>query len=166
MPKQVGKAEPPKGLSRLLWRAPIWIYRLGLGGLIKGRMLLLRHIGRSSGLPRENVLEIVDFDDDSQTYYVAAGFGKNSDWYRNIVKQPQVTIVVGRRAIPVTAVPLPPEESGRAMANYAQRNPKAAKSLMRIIGYEVDGTDEDYFILGRDAIPFVAFKPRSAGNPG
>ena len=161
MPEQVGKAEPPKGFSRLIWRAPIWIYRLGLGGLIKSRMLLLHHTGRSSGLPRENVLEIVDYDAQHQTYYVAAGFGKKSDWYRNILKQPQVEIVVGRRELPVTAVPLSPDESGQALVAYAQRNPKAAKSLMHICGYKVDGSDEDYFILGRDFIPFIAFQPRS-----
>lgn len=160
MPEKVGKAEPPKGLSRLLWRAPIWIYRLGLGGLIKKRMLLLHHTGRKSGLPRQNVLEIVDHDQVTGTYYVASGFGKKSDWYKNIVKQPDVTITVGRVETPVMAVPLPPEESGQALVDYAHRNPTAAKTLMKICGYKVDGSDEDYFIMGRDIVPFIALKPR------
>ena len=160
MPEKVGKAEPPKGFSRLLWRAPIWIYRLGLGGLIKKRMLLLHHTGRKSGLPRQNVLEIVDHDQATGTYYVASGFGKKSDWYKNITKQPDVTITVGRKEMPVTAVPLPPEESGQALVDYAHRNPTAARSLMKICGYKVDGSDQDYFIMGRDIVPFIALKPR------
>lgn len=160
MPKKVGKAEPPKGFSRLLWRAPIWIYRLGLGGLIKNRMLLLRHIGRNSGLPRQNVLEIVDHDPATGTYWIASGFGKQSDWYRNILEQPQVVIVVGQKELPVTAVPLSPDESGKAMVSYARRNPKAAKNLMRLCGYEVDGSEEDYFLMGQDIIPFIALVPR------
>jgi deazaflavin-dependent oxidoreductase (nitroreductase family) len=161
MPEKVGKAEPPKGFSRLLWRAPIWIYRLGLGGLIKKRMLLLQHTGRKSGLPRQNVLEIVDHDEATDTYYVASGFGKKSDWYKNIVKQPNVTITVGRKEIPVMAAPLSPDESGQALVAYAHRNPTAAKNLMKICGYKVDGSDEDYFIIGRDIVPFIALKPRS-----
>jgi hypothetical protein len=57
-------------------------------------------------------------------------------------------------------VPLPPEESGRAMVQYAQRHPNAAQNLVSICGYKVDGSDEDYFILGRDIIAFIAVKPR------
>jgi len=160
-PEKTGKGEPPKGFSRLLWRAPIGIYRLGLGGLISGRMLLLHHTGRKSGQPRQNVLEIVDRDEATNTYYVASGFGKKSDWYRNIVKNPDVMITVGRKNIPVRATPLPPEESAQAMVDYSHRNPRAAKELMRICGWKVDGSDEDYFIMGRDQVPFIALRPRT-----
>ena len=59
MAKQVKKLEPPQGCSRLLFRAPVWLYRLGLGGLFGKRMLLLNHTGRKSGLPRQAVLEVV-----------------------------------------------------------------------------------------------------------
>ena len=34
------------------------------------------------------------------------------------------------------------------MVQYAQRHPKAAKNLMSICGYKVDGSDEDYFHHG------------------
>ena len=162
MPEKVGKAEPPKGFSRLLWRAPIWIYRLGLGGLMGGRFLLLNHTGRVSGQLRQNVLEVVDHDEGSNTYTIAAGFGQKSDWYKNILKTPEVTIQVGRREMAMTAVPMQPEDSGQAMVEYAHRNPRAAKELMRICGYKVDGSDEDYYILGRDIIPFIILQPRGS----
>ena len=160
MPEQVGMAKPPRGISRLLWRAPIWIYRLGLGGLIKKRMLLLHHVGRVSGEPRENVLEIVDQDSETGSYTVASGFGKKSERYNNIVKQPDVSITVGREEKPVRARPLSPDDSGRAIVDYATRHPKAAKTLMSICGYKVDGSDEDYFIMGRDIVPFVLLELR------
>lgn len=32
--------------SRRLMRAPIWLYRARLGGLLGGRLLMLEHIGR------------------------------------------------------------------------------------------------------------------------
>ena len=160
MPEQVGMGEPPEGFSRLLWRAPIWIYRLGLGGLIKKRMLLLHHVGRISGKPRENVLEIVDQDIERGSYSVASGFGKKSDWYKNIVKQPDVSITVGQAEIEVKARPLSPKESGQALVKYAKRHPKAAKNLMSICGYKVDGSDEDYIVMGRNIVPFVELEPR------
>ena len=160
MPERVGKGKPPKGLSRLLWRAPIWIYRLGLGGVIKKRMLLLHHVGRISGKERKNVLEIVGHDAESGSYTVASGFGKRSDWYKNVIKEPDVSITVGRNVLLVRARPLAPDDSGLAMVNYAQHHPKAAKNLMSICGYRVDGSDDGYFVVGRDNVPFVALEPR------
>jgi len=115
-----------------------------------------------SGQPRQNVLEVVDHDEAAKTYTAAAGFGKKSDWYKNILKTPEVTIQVGNREMTMTAVPLEPEDSGQAMVAYAHRNPRAAKELMRICGYKVDGSDEDYFILGRDIIPFIILQPRGS----
>ena len=155
---------PPTGLSRLLWRAPIWLYRVGLGGLLGSHFVLLNHVGRRSGQPRQTVLEVVDRDDKTGTIAIASGFGKGSDWYRNILKQPDVTIQLGRKTLAVTAVPLTPAASGQAMVDYAHRNPRAAKQLMRLVGYEVDGTDRDYFELGRDQVPFVILRPRRSGD--
>ena len=161
MPEKVGKVEPPKGFSRLLWRAPIWLYRLGVGGILGSRFLLLNHTGRVSGLPRQTVLEVVHRNAGARAYTVASGFGAKSDWYQNILKTPEVSIQIGRKQLAATANPLGPEASGQAMVDYAQRNPRAAQGLMRICGYRVDGTAEDYFILGRDFIPFVELKTHS-----
>ena len=160
MPEKTGNVEPPRGVSRLFWRAPIWIYRLGLGGLIKKRMLLLHHVGRISGNQRQNVLEIVEHDEVIGTYTVASGFGKKSDWYKNILKQPDVSITVGRANIAVTARPLAPDDSGQAMLQYAKRHPKAARNLMSICGYKVDGGEADYFIMGHDYVLFVLLEQR------
>jgi len=161
MPKIIGDPQPPTGLRRLLFRAPIWLYTVGLGGMMSGRFLLLNHTGRKSGQPRQTALEVVDFDPELGTSFVASGFGKESDWYLNILKTPDVTIQRGSKIIPATAHPLTPEDSGQAMVDYAQRNPRAAKQLMRLCGYEVDGSDADYFAMGHDFLPFVALSPRN-----
>ena len=144
-----------------MFRAPIWLYNIGLGELMGGRFLLLNHTGRKSGQPRQTVLEVVDFDPELGTYFVASGFGNKSDWYLNVLKTPDVAIQVGSKTFPAKARALTAGESGQAMVDYAQRNPRAAKQLMRLCGYEVDGSDEDYFVMGRDIIPFVALSPRN-----
>ena len=158
MPEKIKDVKPPTGLGRLLWRAPIWLYRLHLGWLLDGRFLLLNHVGRKSGLPRRAVIEVAKYDPETQTCFVASGFGKKSDWYRNLLKTPDATIQVGRKKMRVTAVTLTPDQSAAMMVDYARRNPNAARNLCRIIGYKVDGTEEDYAIIGRDYVPFMAFK--------
>ena len=111
MVKKIRQINPPRGFIRLLWRAPIWIYRTGFGWLMGNRYLLVNHIGRKSGLPRQAVLEVVDYDIDSGTYTIASGFGAKSDWYQNLLKTPETTIQVGQKKLAVTAVPLLPEEA-------------------------------------------------------
>ncbi len=158
MAKKTKELTPPKGVARLLYRTPIWIYRLGLGGLLGDRFLLLNHIGRKTGLPRQAVLEVVRHDKDTDTFIVAAGFGARSQWYQNILKTPQVSIQVGRRKIAVTAEPLPPEQAGQEIADFARRYPREAK-MAGWLGYEVDGTEEDYYQAGT-MMMLVALRPR------
>ena len=160
MPERIGHPKPPRGFKRLFFRAPVWCYRLGCGWLLGKRFLLLTHTGRRSGLPRQTVLEVVDYDPDTGTYVIASGYGKQSDWYRNLLKTPEVTIQVGQQKMNVVAHPLTPEESGEAMVNYTRRYPTAARYFCRKMGYQVDGSDDDYRTVGQEAIPFIALRQR------
>ncbi|MCA9968972.1 MAG: nitroreductase family deazaflavin-dependent oxidoreductase, partial [Anaerolineales bacterium] len=128
--------------------------------LLGGRFLLLNHVGRKSGQPRQAVLEVVDYDAAHDTYFVASGFGRRAQWFQNLQANPEVTIQVGRRRLAVTADIFPPEESGARMADYARRHPRAAAGLLRLIGYEADGSEAQYREIGRDHIPFIALRPK------
>lgn len=163
MPEKVMDVKrPSSGFTRWMFRAPIWLYRIGLGGLMTNRMVLLNHVGRKSGKMRQAVVEVAKYDKANDIVYVASGWGAKSDWYRNLLANPDIMIQMGWRKMAVTAVPLSPEQSGEAMRDYARHYPTAAKVLSkRLLGYEVDGSDEDYYALGHDAVPFIALKPRS-----
>ena len=62
--KIVKNVQPPAGLTRFLFRVPIHLYRLRLGWLFGSRLLLLNHIGRVSGKPRQTILEVAERDGD------------------------------------------------------------------------------------------------------
>ena len=76
-----------------------------------GHFLLLTHVGRKSGLPRQTILEVLLHDRAKDVYYVMAGWGVRSDWVKNIEKTPQVQIRVGRRQVCALARRLPPVEA-------------------------------------------------------
>ncbi|MEU5990740.1 nitroreductase family deazaflavin-dependent oxidoreductase [Spirillospora sp. NPDC047418] len=147
---------PPKGLGRTLARLPVHLYRMRLGRLMGARFLLLEHTGRKSGRPRQVVLEVIEHSEDG--YIVCSGFGPRADWYRNVLAHPGVTIQVGRRRLDATAHPLTPAEGGEILARYAPRHPKAAARLVRLMGFIVDGTADDYRRVGRD-LPFLRLSP-------
>lgn len=127
----------PSGTARLAakllstrWfvRAPIWLYRAGLGFLFGNRLLMLEHIGRRSGLTRYVVLEVVDRTDDA--YTVAAGFGERAEWLRNLDAHPQAHISVGtRRRVPVVAHRMTADEAADALRHYAAKHPRAWDKL-------------------------------------
>lgn len=158
MVKQLKTVHPPKGIARLAFRLPILFYRFGLGWMMGNRFLQLTHTGRKSGLPRKTVLEVVDYDPATGNYYAAAGFGSKSDWVRNIQANPEVEVQSGREKTRARAVALPPEEAGERLLCYARRHPLAFQELVKFMGYEVDGSDEDIRALG-GYIRLFSFQP-------
>ena len=43
MPTKIKDVRPPHGLTRLLMRFPIWLFRMHLGWMVEERFLLLTH---------------------------------------------------------------------------------------------------------------------------
>jgi len=157
--EQIRKVKPPRGLSRLLYRFPIFLYQIGLGRLFGGRFLMLTHVGRISGRPRNAVLEIIRRDEIGKAYYVLAAFGEGSDWVRNLRAHPDVEITTGGRHINVTAEFLTEGDAEGEVLEYARRSPLAARTLPRLIGYRVDGSEEGYRELARHLL-VVRFRSR------
>ena len=151
--------QPPTGITRFLFRIPIHLYWLRLGWLFGSRLVLLKHVGRVTGKPRQTVLEVVEHDGDS--YVVASGWGPAAAWYRNIHHTPDVTIQVGQRTIPVMAIPLSKDEGAEVFVRYGSRHRNVAKYMLaRALGFSVDGSDADFRAVGR-RLPFVRFVPRA-----
>lgn len=163
------KGGPPRaGWRRAVLRAPIALYRLGLGGLLGHRVVLLTHTGRVSGLPRQVVLEVVGRGGEPGGYVIASGYGERSQWFRNIVATPAVRYQVGARAYAGTAVPFPAEESGRRLADYAERHPRTAAKLMSALGHEPHSR-ADFEALGADrrtGVPLVSLRPSGSSGTG
>ena len=155
--KKIKNPEPPSGLSRWVFRFPIWLYRWGLGWMLGQRFLMLTHTGRKSGLSRQTVLEVVKPDPEHQTYYVASGFGEKSDWYRNVMVNTDVTIQVGKKRYSAQAERLSEEDAEEVLMDYARRHPATLHELARFMGYQIDDTEEDYRALGR-VLPIIAFR--------
>jgi deazaflavin-dependent oxidoreductase (nitroreductase family) len=160
MMKIVRSIRPPAGLTRSLFRLPISLYGVGLGWLFGKRLLLLNHIGRVTGKPRQTILEVVEHDATDGSYVVASGWGPDAAWYRNILQDPDVTIQIGSRTVPVRAVPLSENEGAEIFSRYVARHRRLATYMLpRVLGISVDGSDADFREVGR-RMPFVRFATR------
>lgn len=73
----------------------IWLWRLGFRRWINiwpgviGRIMVLTHKGRKTGVWRRTPVNYARIGDN---LYCTAGFGRHTDWYRNILANPGVEV--------------------------------------------------------------------------
>ncbi len=149
----------PKGMLRLGLRLPIWLFRLHLDFMLGDRFLMLTHTGRKSGQPRQTVIEVVQHDKSTDTYYVVSGWAKKSDWYQNIHKTPQVTIHVRGRKFQSKAEFIPVDQAIEHLNAYAHEHPVAFNELSGLFLGERMKPDSDAPQRLAQKMPMVAFRP-------
>jgi deazaflavin-dependent oxidoreductase (nitroreductase family) len=79
-----------KGFNRfmlLLWR--LGLARYGNPTKWGGAVMVIKHRGRKSGLTRYAPVNFAEIDGD---IYCAAGFGKKTHWYQNLLADPNVEL--------------------------------------------------------------------------
>ncbi|PXX54723.1 deazaflavin-dependent oxidoreductase (nitroreductase family) [Nocardia tenerifensis] len=119
--------------TRWFVRAPIRLYRAGLGFLFGSRLLMLQHTGRRSGAARFVVLEVVQRPASGE-FVVVSGFGSKAQWYRNVLADAKVRVSIGTlRSAPATATPMTEQESAAALEHYVREHPKAWHRLRATI---------------------------------
>ena len=99
----------PRAFAKSLARLPIYLYQLGWAPILKWMpLLILTTEGRNSGLARHVAVE---YRRHGSKYYIVSGWGKNTDWYKNVLSNPRVTIQLGGKVLDAMARPVdnPPE---------------------------------------------------------
>lgn len=146
---------PPRGPVRWLLRTPLWLFRFRLGWLFGGRFIMLTHLGRKSGLPRQTVVEVARYDAEHDTFYVASGWGERADWWQNIQQTPRVLLDTGQRRVEAAATRLAVDAASAIFQDYAAKNPTAFRQLSRMmINEPLSASEEDCRKLAR-AVPLM-----------
>lgn len=129
--------------NRRIMRAPISLYRAGLGFVFGHRLMMLEHVGRTSGARRFVVLEVVTCPSRDEVI-IASALGRTAQWFQNLEAEPACHVSIGlRRRVPATAEILEPDDAARFLATYQTEHPKVWKELDRIMTALHDG-DPDF----------------------
>jgi deazaflavin-dependent oxidoreductase (nitroreductase family) len=147
----------PGAIAKWIFKIPILYYRLGLGGLVGPYFLLLTTTGRKSGLPRQTPLEY-DYNAETGTYRIAAGWGGKTDWYRNALANSRVSVQVGRKKFEAEAEPVPHREVAEFMMAVSRRVPAMDAVWQRWSDKPVDGTLISYMHAAQ-FFPSLRLKP-------
>lgn len=104
---------------------------------VPGKMCLLDHVGAKSGKKRTSPLLYVRDGEDVVIVASKGGFPKNPAWYHNLIANPDTTVQIGSRHLPVHARVAKPEERDRlwalAVEAYSGYDDYAARSKGREI---------------------------------
>ncbi|RIK18275.1 MAG: nitroreductase family deazaflavin-dependent oxidoreductase [Chloroflexi bacterium] len=154
----------PRGLMKLLLHSPTRLYQLHLGWLLGERFMLLKHIGRTSRVMHETVIEVIGHNPQTDAYYAASGWGEKADWYQNLRHTPNATITVGRRTLDVRAMQVDSNAAAEILWEYAQKYPIAFRELSALLVEEKGEPTRESIARFAARIPVIEFKPRTNGR--
>jgi deazaflavin-dependent oxidoreductase (nitroreductase family) len=146
----------PHGFMRRVMRLPLWLYRLGWGNVVGlFPFMILTTRGRKTQQPRHTVLE---YRRHGSKIYVVSGWGNQTDWVKNALAHPIVTIQAGQngtqpRRATATLV-TDPAEALRALYMFRRRS-YVYEVLLSQIG---DAPTIDFRTLTQVANRFTVFR--------
>jgi len=147
---------------RCALHAPTSLYDRGMGWIFGRRFLCLAHVGRKSGTVHKTILEVIGEDEDAREVIVMAGFGRSSQWYRNLQANEAVEVAIGRERFKPAHRELSVDEAAAVLASYEERNrwvsPIVKRVLSKLVGWRYDGGDQARRRLVGE-LPVIAFRP-------
>jgi deazaflavin-dependent oxidoreductase (nitroreductase family) len=147
---------------RWAFRAPLRLYRANLGWLFGHHLARITHVGRRTRRSRKTVVEVVRYDPRTREIVVAAGWGDQTEWYRNILASPALEIRSGRTAYRPTQHLLTPEETYAEIQEYTRRHPWLARfTPARLLGIPFDATEPTRRAMVDATLGGVEFRPRT-----
>ena len=132
----------PGRVGKMFFKFPIYLYKVGLGGLIGSKLLLLTTVGRKSGRYRTTPLGYITGEEG--VFYITAGWRGSSNWYRNVKTNPEVQVRAGSIIFHCQAEELKIEDQVRVLANFSKLYPIVIRTYKRMTRMSFDGSD-DFF---------------------
>jgi deazaflavin-dependent oxidoreductase (nitroreductase family) len=120
-------------IFRWIFKFPLLLDKCGLWFLIPNGILILTTKGRRTGKARKTPMEFGRVQPDG-SYLVMSGWAGRTDWYKNALVEPQVTVKIGRKEFNAKAEPLECEEIAALLREVIQTNPASLRFFERWSG--------------------------------
>lgn len=147
-------AYPRSRILRFIHRAPILLWRLGLGPVVGRFFLLVTTRGRKSGLPRRTVVSSSEM---GGRRYSPCPYGEQAEWYRNLVADPRVTIQTDQGARSAVAVRV--SDDDELASFYRLREHADRADLGRLLDQFGIAHDPAALLADKDRFYLVRFDP-------
>jgi len=147
---------------RWLHRLPIQLHGLGIRGyerVLGVDWLLLTTTGRRTGRPRTVMVDAIDHDDETDTWYVQPA-EPQADWLANLRADPRATVEVRGRRFAARAEEITGPRGADVILRFIRGHPRYARLVIALVGYvdSPDHSDDELRARLRD-VPVVALRP-------
>ncbi|MEW6401422.1 MAG: nitroreductase family deazaflavin-dependent oxidoreductase [Chloroflexota bacterium] len=135
----------PGRFLKFFFKVPVWLSKIGFGGwekLIGAQWMLITHTGRKSGRQYDSMVDVMDYDPSTDTFYIEAAYGRRADWVRNIQVNPVFEARVGRRKFKARAAPLSSENTADMLVKFFHAKPAYTRSVMAMVGLKFSGEED------------------------
>ena len=124
------------GFSRFFLKLPYLFYNERTSVLYGKRLIQITTVGRISHKERVTLLEVIGIYNASPV--VIAAFGENSDWVKNLRKNPKTIVVWSNKKYKSNVSWLETKDSKNILKSYKKNYPNLVKFYERLMKMEWD----------------------------
>lgn len=137
------------GWRRVAFNVRLTLWRMGLGGLVARKRVIIAATGHKTGKPRHTIAPFVRHNDQ---VVVWAGWSKASHWVKNLTAHPLVNLQTGRAPEACLAQPVTKPDDLRAIYQVFE-----SSGLVKTIGADLKNVDD--FLAKKDNAHLFRFVP-------
>ena len=160
----LGLRRQPGRLAIAIFRLPLKAYQHNAGPAVGRTFLAFTHVGRRTGRSHQSVAMVLRHDEASGEAVICAGWGPQTDWYRNLRAEPATQVQLGGRTFTPQQRFLTEEEAFDVAVQFRGEHPRRMRLISTVLGW---GNLRDDVPL-REFVrthPFVAFRPTEPPAP-
>jgi deazaflavin-dependent oxidoreductase (nitroreductase family) len=154
----LGLRRRPGRLAAAFFRLPLKAYQHDAGPAMGRTFLAFTHVGRRTGQPHQTVAMVLRHDPGTGEAVIAAAWGPETDWYRNLRAHPAVQVQLGGRTFTPEQRFLAGEEAFDVAVRFRREHPHRLRFFSTVLGWG-DLRDDDRVREFVRTHPFVAFRP-------
>jgi deazaflavin-dependent oxidoreductase (nitroreductase family) len=142
-------------------RLPLKAYQHNAGPAMGRTFLAFTHLGRKTGLPHQTVAMVARYDKTTGEAAIVAGWGPQTDWWRNLQAHPAVQVQLGGQTFTPVQRFLTDEEAFDVVVQFRREHPHRVRFFSTVLGWG-DLRDDVRVRQFVRTHPFVAFRPAEA----
>jgi deazaflavin-dependent oxidoreductase (nitroreductase family) len=144
-------------MRKWLYRLPLLLRRIGLHGyerVLGIEWIVVTTRGRRTGRPHRVVVDRLGRDEPADTWYVSPANGRRSEWARNALADPRVTVEAGRRTVAARARDATGAEGAEVFLRFLREHPRYARMVARLGAFAdmTRASDEEVRAYGRQVV--------------
>jgi deazaflavin-dependent oxidoreductase (nitroreductase family) len=157
----LGLRRTPGRLALAVFRLPLKAYQHNAGPAMGRTFLAFEHVGRKTGRTYQTVAMVARYDRATGEAVITAGWGPQTDWYRNLQVHPAVQVQLGGQTFTPQQRFLTDEEAFDVVAQFRREHPHRVRFFSTVLDWG-DLRDDARVREFVRTHPFVAFQPAAA----